>query len=344
MNHLCSTVVLVITLAGAAAPALAEVRVVTTLTDLAWVAEELGGDQVVVRSLCSSNEDPHYVSPTPSLVAAVGDADLFVEIGLNLEIWTERLLDGAGNPDVRPGGPGYVLASQGITTKERPSTLSRSQGDLHPDGNPHVWLDPINMKVIVANVAEGLARVDPSHAEAYRRRSTELQARIDVAMYGEPLIEMLGAPLLDRLVRGGQLEDYLDRELGGAPLRDKLGGWLARTAGLRGRSIVYYHQNWVYFADRFGLTVAAYVEAKPGVEPSAAHLGRVVDVVTAQRVPVVVVTNYYDARLPRRIADEAGIEIAVVPLMTGGTADAATWFALMDGLVEAHTKPFAAAP
>lgn len=341
MKSLSSTCVLLLTLL-LTTPALAEVRVVTTITDLAWVAKEVGGDRVVVRSLCAPHEDPHYVVPTPSLIAAVGDADLFVEIGLNLEIWAERLLDGAGNPAVRRGGSGYVAASQGITTKQRPSTLSRSQGDLHPDGNPHVWLDPLNMKIIVGNVAEGLARVDPTHGGEYRQRATELQARIDVALYGEPLVELLGSALLDRLARGGQLQEYLGRELAGAPLRDRLGGWLGRAQGMQGRSVVYYHQNWVYFADRFGLTVAAYVEAKPGIQPSAGHLKRVAEIATAQRVPVVVVTNYYDTRLPKRIASDAGIEVAVVPIMTGGTKDAPTWFALMDRLVDAHAGAFEA--
>ncbi len=320
----------------------AEVRVVTTTTDLAWVAREVGGDRVRVRSLVSPTEDPHYVVPTPSLVSAVGDADLFVEIGLGLEIWTERLLDGAGNPKVRPGNPGHVFASAGIATKERPSTLSRSQGDLHPEGNPHIWLDPLLMKAMATNVAEGLARVDPAHADAYRSRTADLCDRIDVALYGEELVALLGAALLDRLARGGTLDDYLNKELGGVPLRDKLGGWLARAAPLRGRSVVYYHQSWVYFTDRFGLSVAAYVEAKPGIQPSAGHLARVAEIATAERVPVIVVTNYYDPRLPRRIAADAGIRVAVVPLMTGGTEEASSWFALMDALVTAHAAAYEA--
>ncbi len=322
------------------APAVAKVRVVTTLTDLAWVAQEVGGEHAEVRSLCAPNEDPHYVTPTPSLVAAVGYADLFVEVGLNLEIWTERLLDGAGNPSVRPGGNGYVLASQGVTTKERPSTLSRSQGDLHPDGNPHIWLDPLNMKVIVGNIAEGFARVDVANTDEYRERAAALQARIDVALYGPELVELLGSPLLDRLARGGQLNDYLGRELGGTPLRDRLGGWLGRAQAMQGRSVVYYHASWVYFAERFGLSIAAYVEAKPGIQPSAGHLKRVVEIVGVEQVPVVVVTSHYDDRLPRRIAADAGIEVAIVAMMTGGAEGTTTWFDLMDQLVDAHAGAF----
>ncbi len=341
MKTLCPLLLLSVLVA---APASAAVRVVTTLTDLGWAAREIGGEHVSVRSLCAPNEDPHYVTPTPSLVAAVGDADLFVEVGLGLELWTERLLDGAGNPAVRRGGLGHVLASQGVSAKQRPATLSRSQGDLHPDGNPHIWLDPVLMKGVVGNIADGLVRVDPAHTDDYRRRAADLQARVDVALYGQELVDLLGAPLLDRLARGAQLDEYLDKVLGGAPLRDRLGGWLGAAAVLRGRSVVYYHQNWVYFADRFGLTVPLYVEARPGIAPSAAHLKRVGEVVKAERVPLIVVTNFYDARLPQRIAQEAGIRVAVVPIMSGGASSAPGWFELMDLLVTTHVQAFGATP
>lgn len=337
MNAARLTVLLLILLV--AAPAAAQVRVVTTTSDLAWATEQVGVEFVSVRSLAAPNEDPHYVSPTPSLMALVGDADLFVEIGLNLEIWTERLLDGAGNPNVRPGGAGYVLASAGITTKERPATLSRSQGDLHPDGNPHVWLDPLNMKIILGNVAEGLARVDPANAETYRANAAAVQSRIDVAMYGEELLAMLGAPLLDRLAASKQLDGYLDKEIGGATLRSRAGGWLADADALRGRKIVCYHRNWVYFADRFGLDIAEYIEAKPGIPPSAAHRGRVIELIKAEGIASVVVTNYYDDRIPKAIGEASGARVAVVPMMTGGVPEAADWFGLIDLLIARTVGP-----
>ena len=324
--------------------ALAEVRVVTTTTDLAWAAREVGGDHVRVRALCSGNEDPHFVSPTPSLVAAVGDADLFVEIGLSLEIWSERLLDGAGNPGVRPGAPGYVLASQGVATLERPTTLSRSQGDLHPEGNPHIWLDPLAMKQIASNIAEGLARVDPEHAADYRARSVALGGRIDRALYGGALVNLLGSALLDRLVRGGQLDTYLDRELGGASLRSRLGGWLKVAAPFQGEAVVTTHQSWIYFATRFGLEIADYVEEKPGIQPSVAHRRHVVERMRARDIPLVIVTNYYDPKIPAAIAEDAGAEVASVPLMTGGSPEAATWFDLMNHLVAVHAAAYGKTP
>jgi zinc/manganese transport system substrate-binding protein len=336
MNNL--TAPLVAALLLAAAPAQAAVRVVTTLTDLAWATREVGGDLVEVRSLCAPNEDPHYVTPTPSLIAAVGDADLFVEVGLNLELWTERLLDGAGNPKVRAGGPGYVLASAGIDALGRPTTLSRSQGDLHPDGNPHIWLDPVEMEVVVDNIAAGLARVDAAHADTYRARAAALKERIDAALVGEDLVRMLGAALLERLLRSGQLETYLDKEIGGAPLRASLGGWLGRMQAMKGRSVIYFHESWAYFDARFGVSVAGYVEEKPGVPPSAAHRKRIEAVARDRQVPVILVANFYDDRVAGKLAADLGIPLAVVPLMTGGTKEATTWFDLMDVLVAAHLR------
>jgi zinc/manganese transport system substrate-binding protein len=322
----------------------AEVRVVTTTTDLAWAAREVGGDHVRVRALCSGNEDPHFVSPTPSLVAAVGDADLFVEVGLSLEIWSERLLDGAGNPGVRRGAPGYVSASQGVMTLERPTALSRSQGDLHPEGNPHVWLDPLAMKKIASNIAEGLARVDLENAADYRARSIALGDRIDRALYGDALVELLGSALLDRLARGGQLETYLDRELGGTSLRSRLGGWLKRAATFQGEAVVTTHQSWIYFATRFGLEIADYIEEKPGIQPSVAHRRHVVEQMRARNIPLVVVTNYYGPKIPAAIARDAGAEVASVPLMTGGSPEAATWFDLMNHLVDVHAAAYGKTP
>jgi len=344
MNRLAAFLVFALASLGTAAPAPAEIKVVTTITDLAWAAREVGGSHVRVRALCSSNEDPHFVSPTPSLVAAVGDADLFVEIGLSLEIWSERLLDGAGNPGIRPGAPGYVLASQGLATLERPTTLSRSQGDLHPEGNPHVWLDPLKMKKIASNIAEGLARVDPDHGAEYRGRSVALGDRIDRKLYGDALVDLLGSALLDRLARGGQLDTYLDRELGGTSLRSRLGGWLEAAAPLRGKAIVTTHQSWIYFATRFGLEILDYVEEKPGVQPSVAHRRHVVERMRAGKVPLIVVTNYYDPKIPGAIAREAGAELSTVPLMTGGSPEAATWFDLMDHLVTTHAAAYRKSP
>jgi len=340
MRSLAGFLALVLACLGTTAQAAAEVRVVTTITDLAWAAREVGGSHVRVRALCSGNADPHFVSPTPSLVAAVGDADLFVEIGLSLEIWSERLLDGAGNPGVRPGSPGYVLASQGIATLERPTILSRSQGDLHPQGNPHVWLDPLAMKKIASNIAEGLARVDPAHAADYRARSIALADRIDRRLYGSALVDLLGSALLDRLARGGQLHSYLDRELGGSSLRSRLGGWLKLAAPLQGKAVVTTHQSWIYFATRFGLEIADYVEEKPGIQPSVAHRRHVVEGMRARKIPLVVVTNYYALKIPGAIAQQAGAEIASVPLMTGGSPEAATWFDLMEHLVTTYAAAY----
>jgi zinc/manganese transport system substrate-binding protein len=320
------------TLAPAAAFA-APLRVVTTLPDLAWAAQPVGGDRVQARALCAAWEDPHFVSPTPALIAEVSGADVFVEVGLGLEPWTERVLDGAANPRIRPGAAGYVKASSGISTLERPETLSRSQGDLHPEGNPHVWMDPVLMKVVATNIADGLARVDPSGADGYRKNLAALHDRVDRALYGPQLVDLLGGSLLDRLSRGGQLGSYLGKVVEGRPLSERLGGWLLKSRPMQGCEVVFYHQSWVYFAQRFGVQVAAHIEEKPGIPPSAAHRERVLSVMKERHVRLVAIATFDGQQVPQALARDAGAKLEVVPMLSGGTKDVPDWFALMDWLV-----------
>jgi len=161
-----------------------KLRVVTTLSDLASIAREIGGEHVEVKSLISGGQEPHTAVPKPSLMAAVNKADLFVEVGLELELWAERVLEGAHNPRVLEGQPGFVRASDGVSTLEVPRVLTRAEGGVHPQGNPHIWLDPLNGIKIAENITEGLKRVDPEHAEKYESNLTAFKERIWKALYG----------------------------------------------------------------------------------------------------------------------------------------------------------------
>ena len=159
----------------AAAPARAALQVATSLTDLASVAQFVGGKHVTAQSLCRGDEDPHFVQPRPSFVPALRDADLFVTTGMDLELWVPTLLDRANNPRVREGGVGYVSVSRGIRLMEVPTTLSRAQGDIHVDGNPHIQGDPINAVIIASNILAGLQRVDVDNAAYYAAREADFE-------------------------------------------------------------------------------------------------------------------------------------------------------------------------
>ncbi|MEE9271643.1 MAG: metal ABC transporter substrate-binding protein, partial [Candidatus Krumholzibacteria bacterium] len=231
------------------APAAGErdkLNVVTTLSVLEYIAGEVGGTRTSAQSLSDPRQDPHFVQPRPTLMKKTRQADVFVEVGLQLELWAQKVIDGAGNPRIQAGQPGRVVASNGISTLELPGILSREWGDVHPYGNPHVWLDPVNVKRMGANIADAFTSVDPEHADHYAGKLATFNARVDSALFGAELVANVGAAKLTRLAQRGRLFEYLaDKGLAG-----ELGGWLKKAEPLRGQKIVTYHKTWVYFARR----------------------------------------------------------------------------------------------
>ena len=214
----------------------AALDVVATLPWIGDVSQRVAPDATVLV-LASGNEDPHRLSPTPALMAKVGQADVYAEVGLNLELWSERLLDGAGNPGIRPGAPGYVQVSEGVPRLEVPSELTRAQGDLHPEGNPHIWVDPLNVIVAADNLAAGFGRVDPANATVYADNAAAFRDEIHVRLFGEDLVVFMGGASLEKLARAGRLDEFLASK----GLSDRLGGWLGEAS--RGADLVFYHQS-----------------------------------------------------------------------------------------------------
>ncbi|MFQ5504976.1 MAG: metal ABC transporter substrate-binding protein [Planctomycetota bacterium] len=316
-------------------------HVVATLPVLADLARQVGGDLVEVRSLGRGSEDPHHVLPTPSLMSAVNRADLFVELGLSLELWAENVLDGARNPRIRRGARGHVFASEGIPRKGVPATVSRAGGDLHPEGNPHLWMDPVLARAMVRNIAVGLKRIAPEDRERIDKRLASVERRIDESLFGKELVELLGGDVLSRLALNGRLRRFLaEKSFRGRKLADRLGGWLGKAEPLRGKRIVFYHESWVYFADRFGLEVVDHVERKPGIAPSAAHKEKLIAEIREKRVPVIGVLTYYDDSVPRALARETGASVVVLPGTVGAVAEARDYFALVDTVLDRLLEVF----
>ena len=303
--------------------------VVATLPVYGALVEELA-PAARVTVLVRGQEDPHYLSPTPALMARVGRADLYIENGLNLELWSSRLLDGAGNPNIRPGRPGYVQAAAGVPRLEVPTDLSRSQGDLHAQGNPHVWLDPLNLPLLADNIAAGLARVDPAGAEAYAARAKAFRREVHVWTFGQDLVDFMGGELLERLARAGKLRDFLESK----GLAGRLGGSLGRHADLVARPVVFYHQSWAYLVDRYGLRVVGYVEDRPGVAPSAAHRDQLAAAMRSAGVTWIGVGVYYDDRLARALAERTDARVARIPGDVGATPAATGPLALIEAVLE----------
>src|SRR5438046_697356 len=207
----------VVTVLGllAEAPAFADLKVATSLTDLASVAQFVGGKHVTAQSLCRGFEDPHFVPAKPSLMKSIQHADVFVSTGLELDGgWLPLVLPGSRNPRIQPGTKGFVDASQGVGVLEKPvGTVSRAEGDIHPFGNPHYYADPKNLEIVANRLAEVFSRLDPANAADYAANAKAFQEKMEAS----------------------------------------LEKWEKQMAPFKGASIVPYHPNFVYFADRFGL-------------------------------------------------------------------------------------------
>jgi ABC-type Zn uptake system ZnuABC Zn-binding protein ZnuA len=315
----------------AAQPARGEkLKVVTTLSVLRSLAQEVGGDLVDAEELADPSQDPHFVQPRPTLMKKAHDADVFVEIGLQLEMWAQKVVDGAGNPKIQPGQPGRVVATEGIATLEMPQTLSREWGDVHPYGNPHLWLDPVRVRKMAANIAAGLERVDPSHKDAYEARLKAFTDKLDEKLFGAELVKQVGATKLCRLCEQNQLDDYLAKK----NLGDKLGGWLKKAAPLKGRPIVTYHKTFIYFANRFGLTIPLEIEEKPGIPPSAKHIDSVVTRVLENKVRTIVHEDYYPRASSDFVAEKTGAKVVPVPIDLAPAEGAADYFQFIEVLLD----------
>jgi len=325
----------------APAPAAATVNVVTTLPAYASIASSIGGDRVEVSSIATGEQDAHFVKAKPSYALSLRRADLFVTTGLDLELWAPSLVDKSGNTKIRDGQPGFVSASQGVHLLDVPSALSRSAGDVHIYGNPHIYTSPINAKVIAGNIAAGLQRIDPDGAAVYQANLQAFRQRIDKALYGDALLEVLDAATLDPLARDGKLIPFLQsQKLDGQPLVNRLGGWLGKAQGsFYGKKIVAYHKNWIYFTTLFGLTIADYVEPKPGIPPSAKHVHSLIDLMEQQQVSVLFAASYFAEHQVRSIAERTSATAVIVPI---GPEDVGPdgYFDLIDGWVDDLSDAF----
>ncbi|HTF90314.1 MAG TPA: metal ABC transporter substrate-binding protein [Planctomycetota bacterium] len=321
---------LLFSLATAQEQAVAKLKVVTTLGVLEDLAKQIGGDRVVVESLSDPRQDPHYVEPKPTLMQKAREADVFIEVGLQLELWGAKVAEGSGNPKIQTGQPGRVAASSGIETLELPTSISREWGDVHPYGNPHVWLDPLNAKKMAENISQAFSKLDAAHAADYAKRLADFDARIDTSMFGAELVKQVGGEKLTRLARQGRLDAYLEEKKLGA----SLGGWMKATLPLRGRPVITYHKTSIYFANRFGLVIPVEIEEKPGIPPSARHRDHVIELIKAQGVHTIMQEIFYDRSAADYLAAQTGVHVIVVPIDVGSEVDVADYFALIQNLVD----------
>jgi ABC-type Zn uptake system ZnuABC Zn-binding protein ZnuA len=281
-----------------------KLKVVTTTQDLASIAQTIGGDRVTVESLSKGYQDPHFVDAKPSYLVKLRQADVFIEVGRDLEIgWAPGLLNNARNSKILPGGAGFVDASNGVKILELGGRVGREMGDVHPLGNPHYWLDPENGLAVAANVRDALVRNDPAGRAAYESAFASFQRQ----------------------------------------LQSRIAGWKKRAADLKlgGMKVVTYHRSWPYFAQAFGVQVVDYVEPRPGVPPTPKHVQELTELMKTQGVRLLIVEPYFDPKLPAQIAKNAGSAIVILPPSVGAVPAAKDYFSLFDAQLDLVQKALA---
>jgi zinc/manganese transport system substrate-binding protein len=309
--------------------------VVATIATYGSLVKVIGGDRVSVTTFVKGNEDAHFVRPKLSFSEKLAKADLFIDTGLDLELWVPALEDTAGNKKIMSGGSGYVSASQGIKLLDKVPVQDRKEGDLHIYGNPHVYNSPVNLFQIAANICTGLKKVDPAGKTQYEANLKKFEKKLALKLYGQKLVDSLGIKTLNKLAAKGKLIDFLEgQEFQGKPLIELLGGWLKQAMPMRGKKVIAYHKNWCYFARIFGIQVLDYIEPKPGIPPTAKHVKKVVDRMKKDKIKVVLAASYYDKAKVLNIAKKVDAEAVIVDISTNGSKGGADIFDLYQTMLD----------
>lgn len=269
-----------------------KIKIVTATSDLASLAQEVGGDRVEVESIARGYQDPHFVEAKPSFLLKLRQADLLITVGLQLEIgWLPPLINQSGNGRIQVAAPGYFDASEFAEILEKPTqVVTRAMGDVHPFGNPHYWLDPENGRRVAKGIADKLSEMRPSDAAYFQQRFESFSQRLTEA------------------------EKKWDTEM----------------QPFHGRKVITYHRSWPNFLKHFGLVTMGEVEPRPGIPPSPSHTLELINMMRRENVKIILVEPYFDLKTPNSIARETGAKVVVMPPSVGGEKEITDYFKLFD--------------
>ena len=258
------------------------------------LAEVIAGSHVKAVSATNALQDPHYVQARPSLIASTRKADLLICSGADLEVgWLPLLLRKANNRKLQPGSPGFLMASDFVTRLDKATSLDRSRGDQHALGNPHIQTDPRNFIPVARELTRRLAQIDPYNAQGYQQGLSAFEAQWNEA----------------------------------------IAQWEQRADPLRGKTVVLYHQSWVYLDSWLGLVEVATLENKPGVPPSGAHLNSLLAQLKENPAALIIRTPYQNPKPAEWLSKQTGIPQAVLPFTVGGSAEAHDLYGLFDSTI-----------
>ena len=275
----------------------AKLNVVASLPDFAAIAQEIGGDKIKVTSIARGTEDPHFVDAKPSYIRLLNQADMLLEGGAELEIgWLPPLVNNARNEKILGDAPGHVILSRGIRLLEVPTgPVDRSQGDVHPLGNPHYWLDPGNGKIIAQTLADAFSKVDSANAAFYEANRKTFAEKLD----------------------------------------RKSAEWTKALEPYKGTKVVTYHKSLTYFLERFGLEAVGTIEPRPGIEPSPSYVNTLIPKLKSAGVKLVLVEPFRPRKTPTAVAQAIGAKLVLLPAAVNGNEKAKDYLSLFDYNVSA---------
>ena len=290
-RFLALPLVLGVGLLAVSATGAAKLKVVTTIPDLADMTRQIGGDQVDVTSLATGVEDIHAVPMKPSFAVRLNRADAVVLLGLEAEhAFLPALLEAARNPKILRDAPGYIDCSVYITPLEVPTRIDRALGDQHPMGNPHYNADPVMAKEAARAIADGLSRLRPEHEADFKKNLAAFEEKLDAA----------------------------------------IARWEREAAPLRGKKLVSYHPDLIYFAERFGMEPVGTIEIRAGVDPTPGHIADLEERMRREKVDLVVRELHYPAGLAETVARATGAKLVELPVMVGGVPEAKDYISFID--------------
>jgi zinc/manganese transport system substrate-binding protein len=299
MRRLLFTLFILSSLLPGGVSAADKIKVVTTIPDLADMTKQVGGDLVDVTSLATGVEDIHAVPMKPSFAVILNRADVVVLVGLEAEhAFLPALLEASRNAKIQRDQPGYIDCSVYVTPLDVPSRIDRSLGDQHPMGNPHINLDPVLGQSMVRAIADGLSRNYPEHASVFKQNAEAYNAKLDTA----------------------------------------IASWEKEAAPLRGKKLVSYHPDLLYFAERFGMVPFGTIELRPGVDPTPSHIADLEEQMRRSHVDVVVREKHYPAGLAETVAQRTGAKLVELPVMVGGVPEAKDYMSFIDYNVRTMLK------
>lgn len=323
---------LIVALAFNSMAAAKRLQVVTTTTDLKAITEAVGGEYVNVTSISSGKQDPHFIEAKPSYIIKLRKADLFIQIGLQLEIgWVSLILKGSRNSKIQMGARGFLDASENIEKLEIPTgPVDRSLGDVHTEGNPHYWLDPYNGRLMAHTITQKLSQLEPEYGAYFEQRKQVFVNSIDVAMFGPDLIEKFPADTLWKFYTQGNFEEYLKNNNIALNTQD---GWAAQMYFAKGLKIITYHKSWTYFLKRFGITAVAQMEPKPGVPPSPKHILQLIQIANDHNIPIILMEPFYSDKAPNLVSRKTNAKVLKLGYSVNGDPGTNDYVNLMNNIV-----------